>query len=81
MKRQRSSVMANLNQLCFLDLDTIKNSKTIAYILSKAFFQEIKDVGVNCIICPSAIAEEVKNEFNGGICISDDPKNGIFPGS
>ena len=55
-----------------------KNSKTIAYILSKAFFQEIKDVGVNCIICPSAIAEEVKNEFDGGICISDDPKTVFF---
>lgn len=55
-----------------------KNLRAISYILSVKYFPIVRDAGVNCIICPKDIVEEIKREFNGGICTSDDPKTVFF---
>lgn len=55
-----------------------ENLKTISYILSKNYFPTVRDAGVSCIICPKDIADDIKNEFDGGICTSDDPKTVFF---
>lgn len=52
--------------------------KRISYILSMNFFSAARDTGVSCIICPSTILEDIKREFDGGICTSDDPKTVFF---
>ena len=55
-----------------------RNHKTVSYILSMEYFPVVKDAGVSCIICPKEIAEDVRREFDGGICTSDDPKTVFF---
>ena len=52
--------------------------KTISYILSMKYFPAVRDAGVSCIICPKDIAEDIRKEFDGGICTSDDPKTVFF---
>jgi UDP-3-O-[3-hydroxymyristoyl] glucosamine N-acyltransferase len=55
-----------------------KELKTISYILSMNYFPAVRDAGVSCIICPEAIAKDIKDEFDGGICTSNDPKTVFF---
>lgn len=64
--------------VALLGLRRNENERHISFVLGSKYIETAKDEGVECLVCPREIADEVERVFDGGICVSDDPKTAFF---
>ncbi|MBE6028687.1 MAG: hypothetical protein E7226_00815 [Clostridiales bacterium] len=64
--------------VALLGLRRNETEKHISFVLGSAYVDVAKQEGVECLICPEEIADEVMERFNGGVCVSENPKTTFF---
>jgi UDP-3-O-[3-hydroxymyristoyl] glucosamine N-acyltransferase len=55
-----------------------EDERHISFVGAMKYLPQVKEGGIECIICPPGIAEEIGNAYDGGIATSDDPKTALF---
>ena len=68
----------DFDAVALLGLRRDESKKHISFVLGEGYVDVAKKEGVRCLICPGKIADKVEQQFEGGACISDDPKATFF---
>lgn len=55
-----------------------ENQRHISFVGDMKYLPQVKSGGIECVICPPDLAEEVAASFDGGIATADDPKTALF---
>ena len=81
-------IKKHVNAVCVVDgeFDSVgllglrknEEEKHIAYLLDIKYLDNAVEDGMECIIAPPHIEDELVKRFNGGICIAEDPKAALF---
>lgn len=69
---------AEFDSVALLGLRRNEKEKHIAYILSENYLEQAINENVECLIVPEEISDYVFNNYDGGICVSNDPKTTFF---
>lgn len=66
------------DSVALLGLRRNEEEKHIAYILGEAYLDVAKNENIDCLIIPEAIVDFVCDNYEGGICVAEDPKTAMF---
>ncbi|MEE3362045.1 MAG: DapH/DapD/GlmU-related protein [Anaerovoracaceae bacterium] len=55
-----------------------ESERHISFVGAMKYLPQVKEGGIECIICPPGIADEISNAYDGGIATADDPKTALF---
>ena len=69
---------SEFDSVALLGLRRNESERHIAYILSEGYLEVAKNEEIECLIIPECISDYVYNNYDGGICVADDPKTAMF---